>query len=185
MLTGTMFLHVLLGQSAVGKLCFEMLGALWGTKGLIPADSSSGFAVFKKARFSIKLGAKFILRFLEIRKCCFCQQVQRFVVFSVEKGLSECSVCLRLWGSPRALFSDSSNDLSVFQVCATYRKPTGSRSPQSQSIIDRFFQEIRSSPSIPSIHSTHSNHPSIPAIAVIPSIPFIPSIHSIHPFPRT
>ena len=52
---------------------FVFLEALWGPKGLISAYSSSGVAVFRIARFSRKLEAKFILSFRQIRRCRFCQ----------------------------------------------------------------------------------------------------------------
>ena len=50
----------------LSALFLVFLDALSGPKGLICANSCSGFAVFKKARFSRKLEAKLISSFWEI-----------------------------------------------------------------------------------------------------------------------
>ena len=66
-------------KNTQGYSARTILEAPGGPKKHIFAYSSSGFTVFEKPRSSRKHVAKLLLRFREIRKCCFCPQVQCFL----------------------------------------------------------------------------------------------------------
>ena len=112
-------------RNAQGYSARAILEAPGGPKRLIFAYSSSGFTVFEKPRISRKQVAKLLLRFWEIRKCCFCQQVQCLCVFSSEKMFFECSVFVlleALWGPKGLISADSSFGFAVFKKARFSRK---------------------------------------------------------------